>query len=253
MLMTRRQYITICFQKITLPEQTIMHSHDDDLIVYRNAQYDPLKKVCRFAQIHALGKCNCKKTGKICDWNLPEFQSYKEAYIESPEKGDTLVKENWGFFQTMYNLGLSVKNSNSSQTGNVFEKGIEQCFVNAGLHRGTHYATQVCTDHSGHICESKKKGDRMDFLIPAPQKDDYGTLLSEFVSKRDGIIVSAKTTTRERVKQDKHYGKFTLITLDKKFEADDPNITLVRVQENGYELTHFIHSLCERFFASYAK
>ena len=76
-------------------------------------------------------------------------------------------------------------------------------------------------------------------MIPCPIFDTN-------INQHKGYIISIKTTTRERVHQDKFLGKFVLITTDD-FVTDDDNIMVITPKNDDNQLTIFIKKLLTEY------
>lgn len=214
------------------------------LEIYHN-KYNRIKTFCKMIKKHALGKCNCKKDGKICNYDYnekyPILNEVKEKFKISDEEGSKCVKENIEFFETVYNCSQSVTQSLKSSAGRDFENSFEEILKIIGF---SNYETQVFIDNEGIFREKKiqgkNKGHVLDFVIPTPE---YGKNIKD----HKGIIISVKTTARERVNQDRHLGKFTFITLDENYSEDNGNITVICIKKNGNKLSLFIKKIIEEY------
>lgn len=194
-----------------------------------------LDAFCKMIQKHSLGRCECKKKGKICDYTIGPLLKYREAYLSGTDSGNKAVEENLVTLETMYNLSMSTSQSFRSNVGRELENSIEDVFRANGLQKTIHYATQVNVDLETGKFSNRVKGKnmhRIDFVIPNPM---IGTNVSDFT----GIVISVKTTTRERIYQDKFLGKFVLITLED-FTTSDPDITVVTIKPHSNQLTEFM-------------
>ena len=154
-----------------------------------------------------------------------------------------MVEENIGYFETMYNCSQSMTQSLKCCAGRDWEKSFQEILEIAGLKENTNYAVQVYIDNDGVFKPKKDKGTntghKLDFVIPPPI---FGTNIDQ----HKGYIISNKTTTRERVHQDKFLGKFVLITTED-FLTDDDNIMVITPKLNGNQLTKFIKKLSKEY------
>lgn len=117
---------------------------------------------------HALGKCNCKKTGKICNWEHNDecliFHKVKKAYLSSDIEGDKLVEENTDFFETMYNCSQSITQSLKCCAGRDWENSFQETIEKAGFKENVNYAVQQTYGDSSKLIN-------YDDLVP-PDLDD---------------------------------------------------------------------------------
>lgn len=180
-----------------------------------------------------------KKNNKICNWNHKKLIKFKNAYNSSDEEGNALIIQNIDFFETMFNVSLSITNSFKCLAGKDFEHCIEHALIKANLVKNKHFCSQIFISNEKifkhNFLMKKNKGFIIDMCIPPP-------LDNSNLQNYNGFIISMKTTTRERYHQDKFLGKFVLITLDN-FKTNDENITVVRIQKNKNELTNFIENI----------
>jgi len=221
--------------------------YDSIILQKRSAKYQRHKTIKKFVKNHALGNCNCKKTGKHCNYEknelYPILYKVKEAYLSSDIEGDTFVEENISFFETTYNCSQSITQSLKCCAGKAWEDSFEETLEMAGFKKGTHFASQVNIDNNGFFQKKKKKGTntghKLDFVIPVPK---FGTNITD----HSGYIISNKTTTRERVHQDKFLGKFVLVTTQD-FQTDDTNITVITPKNNDNQFTRFMMKLLTEY------
>ena len=226
--------------KLETHKQTCNY-YDRIILEKRTEKYQRIKTIQKMVKKHALGKCNCKKTEKICSYEYnelyPILYKVKEAYLSSDTEGDALVEENICFFETTYNFSQSITQSLKCCAGRDWEDSFEETIEKAGLKKNVKYAAQVYIDNHGVFKPKKDKGTntghKLDFVIPPPIFDTN-------IDQHKGYIISNKTTTRERVHQDKFLGKFVLITTDD-FVTDDDNIMVITPKNNDNQLTKFNH------------
>ena len=236
------------FKSSEFETHTTKCNHFDKIILEkRTKKYQRSKTIKKMVKKHALGKCNCKKNGKICNWEhndeCPIFHKVKKAYLSSDIEGDKLVEENIGIFETFYNCSQSITQSLKCCAGRDWEDSFQETLEIAGLKKNVNYAAQVYIDNQGVFKPKKDKGTntghKLDFVIPPPKFDTN-------IGQHKGYIISNKTTTRERVHQDKFLGKFVLITIDT-FVTDNDNIMVITPKNDDNQLTKFIKKLLTEY------
>jgi len=221
--------------------------YDRIILEKRSEKYQRIKTIQKMVKKHALEMCNCKKTGKYCSYEYnelyPILYKVKDAYLRSDTEGNTFVEENISFFETVYNCSQSITQSLKCSAGRDWENSFQETLEIAGLKENIHYSTQVYINNKGIFKKKKDKGantgHKLDFVIPCPIFDTN-------INQHKGYIISIKTTTRERVHQDKFLGKFVLITTDD-FVTDDDNIMVITPKNDDNQLTIFIKKLLTEY------
>lgn len=102
-----------------------------------------------------------------------------------------------------------------------------------GLKIDIDYVKQVFITN-GKIVKKKKQdsGHIIDFMIPPPTNIN----LEEY----NGMIISCKSSSRERFLQDRYIGNFILISLDR---VNFDGIRSIQIGEHNKELTSFIREI----------
>ena len=108
----------------SLKDTTIM-TLDSLVIKHREKLYQRRETFIKQIKRHIKKKCNCKKNGKICNYDTPLLSCFPEAYKISNEVGDKLIIKN-GIFETVYNTTISISQSLKSNGGKNFEKALWQ-------------------------------------------------------------------------------------------------------------------------------
>ena len=154
---------------------------------------------------------------------------WKKKYGSNQIKIDATIEsclEN-GLLNEIYDINKSVTQSLRATTGRDFENCIEMMFMKYKIP----YSRQVCIGHNGIVCKTKNKGHTADFVIPCIE-------IGEAISKH--YIISAKTTVRERFRQDISYDNLVVISLDK---VDHPRVWSVQVSPTSRQFTKFIYKM----------
>lgn len=213
---------------------------DSRILKYRKDMYERKNVFLKQYQKHALGQCNCAKTGKTCNCK----GSIDLSRIGEPQYLDELYHS--GTLDTIYNICQSITQSQRCTAGKSFEDCFARILEEEGFQKNKNYACQVSVTHDHRFTfKKRKKGShKVDFVIPCPMD---GTPLSDKY-----IIISTKTCLRERYLQDLYLGHFVLISLEKKCD-DNVNIESICVKKDGNELDLFIKNLKKRFLENNSK
>jgi hypothetical protein len=224
----------------------VLDDNYDNLILKKySSKYERLNTIQKMVQKHSLSNCECKKKNKICIYNEYNedyiiLYKVKEKYQSSIIEGDDYVKKNINFFETLYNTSQSITQSLKSCAGRDLENSIEEVFKENNFYN---FATQVFICNEGIFREKKIKGKNkghiIDFIVPPPE---YGT----HFKNHKGIIISVKTTARERFHQDKYLKKFTFITLED-FKIDNEDINVIYIKKDGNAFTSFLKKLIKEY------
>jgi hypothetical protein len=200
---------------------------DQKFLELRSDMYKRRETFIKMSNKHSNGKCNCKKTGKICIYNNTSKINLSKLGCEQ------YIIKNIEAIEAMYSFFQSVTQSLKSTAG----KDFESCLSIILLGEKIKFDSQVFISTDGKMYKIKpknKNGHKIDFIVPPPPHYPFS------LDKYKGTIVSCKTTTRERVLQDLYLGDFTLITLDK---FSHKNVTVIQIKENGTELTEWIKNI----------
>ena len=235
--------------KIKLKKTKLQIDNCYDKLILQKREEKYARKVTfqQMVKKHALGRCSCKRNGKVCNYDYnelyPIFNKVKEAYLDSDTKGDALVDENLSFFETMYNCSQSITQSLKSCAGKDWENSFQEVLEEAGLVEGKHFSAQAYINNDGIFKEKrdkgKNKGHTIDFVFPTTKYETH-------IKEHKGYIISMKTSARERVHQDKFLGKFVLI-IPEDFKTDDPNMMVITPKNDDNQLTKFIKKLSREY------
>lgn len=235
---------TMNFKVIIKFQHSLRSTHGDNLcnkiIHYRELSYKRGDAFSRMIKKHALGKCNCKKTRKTCDYHsAPILVQCQAAFNQSDDKGNHFVRVHFSFFDTMYHTGMSVTQSLRSCAGRDFEYSIETVLKEHGFIEDVHYSTQVSHDHKKNklLKTRKHTGHTLDFVFPAVNEDVPSDKFKDYK------LVSVKTTTRERFRQDNHLRPITLLTIDETYKDSDTDIKLVLIKKDSPSFNEWVAEL----------
>lgn len=182
---------------------------DQYIISRREAEYEKIRMNTFISQCikHCEKSCKCDEKGRKCKlFEVIDFKKFDDKeYLTSLYKSDTL--------DTMYNMMQSITQSLRSTTGTTFEKIIREILDYYKID----YSYQVLVENSRHT---------VDFTIPSCRNNIIDS------NKFDGIVLSLKTTLRERYFQDKFLKccLFT-ITLD---NSKDKNIISINPETKAF-------------------
>jgi hypothetical protein len=136
-----------------------------------------------------------------------------------------------GDLDEVYNINKSITQSLRAKTGKKFEKLVADLFTKLGVS----FQEQVLITSDGIVSpsDSKSVGHRVDFVIPKPTPNS---------SVENYIIISCKTTLRERFRQDTTYPRLVVITVDSNIPRDDQGINFIIVSEKEKNLTKWVNN-----------
>lgn len=136
--------------------------YDIFILKKRSEKYHRINTFQKMIQKHALGKCNCKKKGKECNYEYnEEYQilfNVKQKYLSSKEEGDNYVVKNISFFETLYNSSQSITQSLKTCAGKDWETSFQETLEEAGFKKKVHFETQVNIDNDGFFIKTRQKG-----------------------------------------------------------------------------------------------
>jgi DNA (cytosine-5)-methyltransferase 1 len=182
---------------------------DQYIIDKREEEYTKIRRdtFVKMSVKHYNKTCNCKKNNKTCDISgIVDLNKFSDI------KYIKQIYDN-GTLDSFYNIMQSVTQSLKSNTGKTFENIIEDIFKKCNID----YSSQVKLDDNHTV----------DFII-------------------HDIIISCKTTLRERYRQDKYinyldkYKKFKIvhITMDDKDEED-----IVSVNKDTQNFSYWLNNI----------
>lgn len=135
-----------------------------------------------------------------------------------------------GFMDEIYNVNKSITQSLRATTGKDFEKCIETILDKYNVP----FSRQVKVNKDTHIIQ-KRSGNThaLDIVIP-PVK--YGDDIDNY------IVLSCKTSLRERYLQDSTYRKCYIITCDTKTNSSK---NIIYIRRNGSQFKEFLVKIVE--------
>jgi hypothetical protein len=216
---------------------------DYQLIINRSEKYNEENSLLFSYEKHLSGSCNCKKNNKICFANLTTEQKIIDFNNFKNFKNNSLL------LKCLYNVVLSDTNSRKSKAGSVFENELERIFIEHKIN----YAKQVLITHDGIInlkgfskLNSKKKGHRVDFMIPPPLNNTH-------IDTYKGEIISAKTTFRERYLEDIQYrgkpnSRLVFISMEELDNEEIKPAISIKIDSDKKNLTNFISEIKAKYF-----
>lgn len=182
----------------------VILNYDQYIIDERARIYSNIRKSLFVDMVdkHLNARCKCSIKKKRCSIsnsrNVVELNRlYDKEYVNELYEDGTL-----DFF---FNIMQSITQSLRNQAGKHFETIIEGIFKRHNID----YSSQVPTQFDEHI---------LDFTIPSMKPN-------ESIDNFDGIIVSCKTSLRERYLQDAYLNKtIVIVTMDKKKKENTVNV-----------------------------
>lgn len=148
----------------------------------------------------------------------------QDREIPNKKKMNELYESN--LLDMFYVIIQSITQSFKPQIGKRFEDTFYDILDECGIS----YSKQIIIDDKGRICSNKIKGKKyhvVDALIPECKECIN-------ITKFDGLIISLKTTTRERYLQDKFLGKFYIITYDDILTTDDMYVVKLDTKQKNF-------------------
>jgi len=179
-------------------------NYDKFIINYREMIYTNYRRniFIKMFLKHKNNKCNCAQLHKYCI--LKEIINFNN-FNDSEYLGKLYDSH---ILDSLYNIMQSITQSLRTNTGKTFENIIELTFNLNNMKNKIHYGKQICIYNNTLYDHKIKNGNYVDFIIPYPS--NFPIHVDEF----NGIIISCKTTLRERYLQDKYLNdKVIYITL----------------------------------------
>lgn len=162
-----------------------------------------------------------KRRRKLC------FLKFYDSYEFDFHSNDISFLYDQAKLEKLYSINKSITQSLRSTTGKDFECIIEYFLKKYSIS----YRKQVQILPDGSICHQKnKRGHKVDFVIPSPKDKD---------SIENYIMLSCKTSLRERYLQDSVYKHCFILTYDTKSIL--PNV--IPISKDNMTFTKFFCSL----------
>lgn len=176
-------------------------------------------------QKHFTGKCNCKKTGKTCQYDGKPLDPKR---MNEPQ----YIIENMTTIQTFYNSCQSITQSYRCVSGKSWEEIVSSLLTKNNIPHSKQWYVNMKT-HT--FSKKRKRGSHsVDIVVPIPHEGD---------SISDFELISCKTKLRERFLQDKFLRcRYTLVSLE---SLDEDDVNSICVAEDTTQLQDWMNRLAD--------